>query len=334
MNNIIEYRKSDKDIWIEEFEDWIPEKIYDCHIHMINNSIIEDSSPHKNRFPDTPLSTINKWYQTVFPNRNVKSLILGKPMFGTDINAHNEFIHKEIKNNNLLRAHRLTTPKDKLEQIEKDIKEKGFQGLKVYRYFSSNGDINECNIDDYLTHEQMELANDMGLWITLHMAKEDGCNDKENLKNLTEYTTKRYPKIKWILAHVGRSFTYRPIEKAIDTLKNLPNIWYDLSAVTDIRPFITLFKNENLKRIFYGSDGIESASFHGAYTAYGHFHYQVAIDQVEFLNYSHTSNRPIISLYEQLLSIKQASKFCELSEEQIEDIFWKNAIREFNIEWQ
>ncbi|MAR37627.1 MAG: hypothetical protein CL715_04800 [Chloroflexi bacterium] len=180
----------------------------------------------------------------------------------------------------------------------------------------------------------MELANDLGIWITLHMAKQDGCGDKENLKNLEEFTTKKYPKIKWILAHVARSFTYRPIEKAIDTLKNLPNIWYDLSAVTDVRPFITLFKNEDHKRIFYGTDGIESASFHGAYTAYGHFHYQIETDKLESLNFSHTSNRPIISLYEQLISIKQASIICEMNGEQIEDVFWRNAVREFNIPWK
>jgi DNA-binding XRE family transcriptional regulator len=34
-----------------------------------------------------------------------------------------------------------------------------------------------------------------------------------------------------------------------------------------------------------------------------------------------------------LLAIKQAAIFCELNREQIEDIFWKNAVREFNVPW-
>ena len=199
--------------------------------------------------------------------------------------------------------------------------------------YSVTGDIANCVIEDYLPHEQLELANDLGLWITLHMSREDGCGDEENLKDLENFTTKKYPNIKWILAHVARSFTYRPIQRGIDTLKNLPKIWYDLSAVTDIRPFITLFKNENHKRFVYGTDGIESVSFHGAYTAYGHFHYQIETDKVESLNFSHTSNRPIISLYEQLISIKQASIICEMNNTQIEDVFWRNAVREFNNPW-
>ena len=143
----------------------------------------------------------------------MNSLIIGKPLIGTDINAHNEFIYQEINGETKTRAHRLTTPKDSLKDIENDIKNKGFQGLKVYRYFSSTGDPNECSIEDYLPHEQLELANELGIWITLHMAKQDGCGDKRNLSDLEEFTTKRYPNIKWILAHVARSFTYRPIEK-------------------------------------------------------------------------------------------------------------------------
>ena len=135
------------------------------------------------------------------------------------------------------------------------------------------------------------------------------------------------------MAHVARSFTYRPIQRGIDTVKNLPNIWYDLSAVTDIRPFITLFKNENHKRFFYGTDGIESVSFHGSYTTFAHAHNQIETDKIESLKFLHTTNRPVVCLYENLLAIKQAAIVCELNREQIEDIFWKNAVREFNVPW-
>tara|TARA_B100000579_G_scaffold236291_1_gene193781 strand:- start:2577 stop:3581 length:1005 start_codon:yes stop_codon:yes gene_type:complete len=333
MKSLFEYRANDKNFWNEEFEDWIPKRIFDSHVHLINNDIISKNSIHKDIYPNEPLSKIKEWHRTVFPNREVNSLIIGKPLIGTDVNAHNDFIHSEINGDPLIRSHRLTTPKDSLIDIESDIRKKGFQGLKVYRYFSSTGDPNECSITDYLPHNQLELANELGLWITLHMAKQDGCGDEENLKDLEEFTTKRYPNIKWILAHIARSFTYRPIEKGIDKLKNLPNIWYDLSAVTDIRPFITLFNNENHKRIFYGTDGIESVSFHGAYNAFGHAHQQLETDKISSLKLSHTTNRPIICLYEQLIAMKQASKICELNKNQIEDIFWKNAIREFNIPW-
>ena len=31
---------------------------------------------------------------------------------------------------------------------------------------------------------------------------------------------------------------------------------------------------------------------------------------------------------------KQASIICEMNGEQIEDVFWRNAVREFNIPWK
>ena len=332
-SKILDYTKHDKDFWDEELDDWVPKRIYDSHIHMLKNDLIDDASEHKNAFPDADLNIITKWNKIVLPNREINHLVLGRPALGTDINAHNEFLHQEVKSNKLTRAHRLTTPIGPLSDIEQDIKLKGFQGLKVYRMYSITGDIANCVIEDFLPHEQLELANDLGLWITLHLSREDACADKENLRDLEEFTTKRYPNIKWILAHVARSFTYRPIQKAIDTLKHLPNIWYDLSAVTDVRPFITLFKNEDHKRIFYGTDGIESVSFHGAYTAFAHAHNQVHTDTIKSLKFLHTTNRPVICLYENLIAIKQASIICELSQEQIQDIFWKNAVREFNVPW-
>ena len=332
-NKLIDYREHDKNFWYEELEEWVPERIYDCHIHMLNNSLIDDSSEHKNVFPDADLKGIKGWHNTVFPNRDVNNLFLGRPALGTRINEYNDWLFNEIKDNPLTRAHRLTTPSDSLADIESDVKNKGFQGLKVYRMYSVTGDMANCTIEEYLPHEQLELANELGLWVTLHMSREDGCGDEKNLKDLTEFTTKRYPNIKWILAHIARSFTYRPIQQGIDTLKNLPNIFYDLSAVTDIRPYITLFSEENHERIFYGTDAVESVSFHGAYSAFGHAHQQVETDNIPNLTFSHTTNRPLICIYEQLIAMKQASIICELDKNQLEDIFWRNAIREFNVPW-
>lgn len=332
-NKLIDYREHDKNFWYEELEEWVPERIYDCHIHMLNNSLIDDSSEHKNVFPDADLEGIKGWHNIVFPNRDVNNLFLGRPALGTRINEYNDWLFNQIKGNSLTRAHRLTTPADSLEDIESDIKNKGFQGLKVYRMYSVTGDMANCTIEEYLPHEQLELANELGLWVTLHMSREDGCGDEKNLKDLTEFTTKRYPNIKWILAHIARSFTYRPIQQGIDTLKNLPNIFYDLSAVTDIRPYITLFSEENHERIFYGTDAVESVSFHGAYSAFGHAHQQVETDNIPNLTFSHTTNRPLICIYEQLIAMKQASIICELDKNQLEDIFWRNAVREFNVPW-
>ena len=82
---LLDYREHDKNFWYEELEDWIPKKIYDCHIHMLNNDLIDDESEHKNIFPDADLKVINEWHNILFPGREINNLFLGRPALGTDI---------------------------------------------------------------------------------------------------------------------------------------------------------------------------------------------------------------------------------------------------------
>ena len=94
--------------------------------------------------------------------------------------------------------------------------------------------------------------------------------------------------------------------------------------MTTLPPFITLFQKENLKRLFYGSDGIDSAYFHGKYVTFGRYWYQVYPDDAGF-SFTHTDARPVLCIYEQLLAMKQAAEVAGLSKDDIEGIFWRNA---------
>jgi len=110
----------------------------------------------------------------------------------------------------------------------------------------------------------------------------------------------------------------------------LPNIWYDTSAVTDLRPFITLFGQENPRRILYGSDGVDATYFHGQYVALGRAWQSLNLDTID-LRFPHCDGRPILAIYEQLLSMKQAAEIVGLSPADIEHIFWRNAVECFGI---
>ena len=92
-------------------------------------------------------------------------------------------------------------------------------------------------------------------------------------------------------------------------------------------------KNYEQWLLAQSTDAVESVSFHGAYSAFGHAHQQVETDNIASLKFAHTTNRPLICLYEQLIALKQASIICEIDSEQLEDIFWRNAVREFNVPW-
>ena len=47
----IDYRSHDREIWESELESWVPQRVYDCHMHMLDNSLIAEGT-----FIPTPIS--------------------------------------------------------------------------------------------------------------------------------------------------------------------------------------------------------------------------------------------------------------------------------------
>jgi hypothetical protein len=330
-SSLSDFSSHDQQIWDEELQDFVPDRVFDAHIHMFNpEHLLPTAKPDAHSWTDADLSMLRQWAQRLYPGRETHFLVLGTPTLDMDVASHNRWCVDQVSQDPQSRMNRLVTPACRVQDIERDMQQKAFIGLKPYRLYSVTGDIAQCRIEEFLPHEQLELANELGLWVTMHLSRFHGCADELNLNDLYEYTASRYPKIKWILAHCARSFTYWPIRKAIDRLRDMPNIWYDVSAVTDVRPMITLFSRENPKRIFYGSDGVDATYFHGQYAAMGRAWQYVDIDRFN-LQFPHCDGRPILAIYEQLLSMKHAAEIAEWSAENIQDLFWRNAAEAFHV---
>ena len=84
-------------------------------------------------------------------------------------------------------------------------------------------------------------------------------------------------------------------------------------------------------RIFWGSDGVGAAFFHGHYAALGRA-WQHSDAAQAGLQFPHCDGRPILSVYEQLMSLKFAVEVAELSKDQVEGLFWGNAANALGID--
>lgn len=324
----IDYTVHDRQIWEEELQDFVPRRVFDAHIHLFEPEHLTIGAD--TFWSRADLNTIQEWAGVLYPGRETHFLVLGTPDVHVDARRQSRWMRSQVEQDAQSRFNRLVTPECRLEDVRQDVLTESCVGLKPYRIYASGGDIHECRIQEFLTHEQMELANEHELWVTMHLSRHHGCADEQNLRDLKEYTTKRYPRIKWILAHCARSFTYWPIREAVAQLRDLPNIWYDVSAVTDIRPLITLFSKENPERIFYGSDGVDATYFRGQYVALGRAWQGLDTSRIE-LGFPHCDGRPILAIYEQLLSMKQAAEIAGLSRNDIDNIFWRNAQAAFGV---
>jgi len=326
----IDYRDCDRQVWEEELEDFVPSRILDAHIHCFWRSAVTGVDPDSLKKEDNDLETLNQWAEVLYPGRRMQYLILGHPFPGTDVAKHVELNRSEIDGVAGVRHNRLVTPSCKLADIERDLKHPQFVGLKPYRTHSITGDIAQCRIHEFLPHEQMEFANHHGLWVTMHLSRFHGCADHLNLQDLEEYTTKRYPNLKWLLAHCARSFTYWPMQEAVERLRDMPNIHYDTSAVTEAGAFEAIVETMGHEKLMYGTD-FHVSQVRGRCVAIGDSFHWLYADEMD-LDEKHISLQPVLIGLESLRSLVLACNRLKLSERQVEDIFYGNAATLLGVE--
>lgn len=317
------YMDFDREIWDKELADFVPSTVYDMHTHMW-------SDEHKGQLKDPPGGLrldINyqdhlAWAENLYPGRKMHFLILGTPMLGgIDIEGHNSWMAEEMKQDPESAVNMLVTPDMTPDYIAEQVKKHGFFGLKPYRIYAP--DMTNCRIHEFLPESHIELAHDLGLAITMHLSQPNGPADPYNQKDLAYYTEK-YPRAQWILAHCARAFNAFMMEEAIHFLTDLPNIWYDTSAVNDLYSHYLLMKHEDRSRVMFGSDNVVAGCARGKYITYGRaWTYYPGTTETT----PHCDSRATLVIYEQLRQEKQVADMLGLTDQEIEDHFSGNARR-------
>ncbi len=313
----VEYTDYDREIWEAELESFVPDKLFDVHCHLWDEAHAGSNTEVDSclRY-NTDGKVMFDWSRQIYPNRKLGFYFLGTPLLGMDVAKHNEFLLQE-STTHALPAAMIVTPQVTADQIAA-LLERGIAGLKPYRVFSN--DPAECSIADYLPEYQMEVANAYGKAITLHLSKRHGIAAPENMRDLAIYV-KKYPKVKWILAHCARAFNSFTLEGQIHRLAELgDNVWCDTSAVCDPYSHFLLMKYFNIRRILFGSDNIGAGSDRGSYITWGR-----AWAFFPGSPCPHCDGRATFVIYEQLRAMKKAADMAGLSKADLEAIFSGNA---------
>ena len=321
-----DYRISDfdRDIWERELEDFVPELVFDAHAHIWDESCAGNATD-----PDNPLrynagvAELKDWSDGIFPKRRVEHLLLATPIAGCDFGELHDFMGREAAKSPHHLANTGVAPSVTPEELDAAVRKYRFTGLKPYRVFAA--DPANCRITDFLPESLLEVAEEHRLIVTLHMARFHGIADPVNQDDLRQLTSK-YPHVRWILAHCARAFNPATLEKSIFVLRDLPNIWYDTSAVCDARSHYLLLKYEKPERIMFGTDGIVAGGMHGKYVTWGRGWQFFAAGKLP-----HCVSDNTLVVYEQLIAQKQAADMAGLSHSDVENLFHGNAEKFFGI---
>lgn len=317
-------------IFKEEFEEFLPSRILDFHIHIFSKDTVPPGhEKYLNSGGKVVQYTIEELRQDLvelYPERDCCAVCFGTPHKELNACNNNEYVAKSC-NHKCFFPLRLLRPEEDPEVVTKDVKEKRFLGFKPYlRYV--NREANNVQINDMLPAKLMEIANRFGLIVMLHIPRKARLADPLNQRQIIALA-KRYPKAKIILAHVGRAYYLRSIIGHLDKIKDLPNVYFDLAMLNNWEVLEYLFHSVKEHKILYATDtpialapgkSVEINDQY-AYITPGPWRAgTVIIDESKKVTYTSFT-------YEEIRAIKKAVKRLNLPASFVEGIFYSNGMR-------
>ena len=328
----LELNTDDRLIYNHEIYPYLPDRLFDAHCHLLNTEFHEYNRKIDINNPDTSFYNVgmddllNCW-KVLFPDSHVNGLIMGTPTYNCNLNAENRFVAQSITNDKN-RFSLMIRPQMTDDILGNEIKTYKPFGLKPYLSNALVEDKQNARITDFITEKQLDIANNYGLCITLHVSKLRGMADSDNLSDISRLVN-QYPKIQFILAHCGRCFITPNMVAALDVLPVAENLWIDTSAVCETGVFLELFSRYDLSRILFGSDLFFASAFRGNYIRLGMSWHVVTPQNIA--HYGGLESRATFAIYENLSALFHAARFCNVSEDNIQNIFYNNAAGLFKL---
>ncbi len=323
------YHEVDLPIFRQEFAEWLPDKVFDIHTHSwlrehLKRPLSEERSGVVFESESESWEDLASDYNLLFPGKVVERLTFALPMTVINRQANNDYVASHIDNN---QNFGLFIPglEDSASSIADAIHQGGFIGIKPYMSFVTWKELEAIRITDFLLPPQLEVANEYGLIIMLHIPRNGRLADPDNLADI-KMIARKYPRAQIILAHAGRAFSRTIMEYGLNSLGDLPNIYFDLSNVQDAVVINTLLVRYPLTHILYGTD-IPMATMRGLMLMINK--QRVIITRKRF-PWSISSERPgqlrcTFMGYEGLRAVKQACEDLGLGREAINAIFYDNS---------
>ncbi len=335
MVNYFRYTEYDKDFYNLYIKERLPANIIDVHAHVTTTEITKDCIYNTNDWAAQCGSVMtyedySVYSSFLYPDKKVVLNAIPSVTRGTNVCAGNEYLSLLKKEGKIKYCCMLTDPIWSGELTEEYLLRGNFDGYKPYPDFVAGQKSVDISMFDFVNKEQYEVLNKHKKVMLLHIPRAGRFADKDNIRELL-YIREKYPDIKLIVAHCGRSYAINVIREAYRQLgESLKNFYFDIAAV--LNPAVLEFMMEKvpLNQIMYGTD-LPVFLWHGRRKWTDDEYFNLARE--EFPWNKHEEGIEIESsytffLYEQLKNILDTTdKFG--GKEIAEMIFYKNTVDYF-----
>ncbi len=138
------------------------------------------------------------------------------------------------------------------EVIRERLDNGGFLGFKVFLPWHGD-DYGSTSVQDMLSANEMDIAQELGLIVLLHVPRSGRLADPEVQAGVGWLST-GWPNARIVLAHCGRCYLPSEMERAVETLRRLPNVYLDSSMVMDESVLRMVFDGIDSTRLLYATD--------------------------------------------------------------------------------
>jgi uncharacterized protein len=340
LHYVWRYDDRDRAFWRMHLEDWLPEKIFDAHLHIQEPEYrLRTMIPEKKRqywvnelVESLGAEEAGRCFQTVFPQRDFGCLCFGFPDLDFDLEASNRRLQTECVRRGW---HRLAVirPDWSAERLAAELALPNVIGVKVYYALIGEDLLTrdkylEASIFDFLPPHQLEVLDRCRAWVTLHVPKADRLGHPQNIAEIRQIR-REYPNLVLVIAHLGRCYTPALAEEAFPLLAGDEGLFFDNSAVFHPEVHRLALKHFGPQRILYGTDNpvffMRGRQRWGERTYVNHTDYPFAFNrQREPLE---MEAQYTLYMYEALYALRQACERVKLERRDVEDLLCNNALR-------
>jgi glutamate-1-semialdehyde 2,1-aminomutase len=215
-------------------------------------------------------------------------------------------------------------PNDTVEDIKSMLTNPQIRGFKCYHQSAkTDGPTWLAEVWQYLPESAWQVADKHGLCITVHLVKDAALSDPDNLAHIKEMTAK-YPNAKLILAHCARGFAAWTVIEAARKLNGIDNIYYDTAAVCESSAIFEVIRQAGADHVMWGTDYPIDRSYGKPITCGTKLHWMYKRNMVN------PDACPVaLVVVESLFAMYQACLMLDATKEDVENIFYNNAVKLF-----
>jgi len=250
-------------LWADELKNWVPDSIFDSHIHLGPAEAMGPISRARQKEPLTTFASFTwqqaeAFYKSLYSGKRIVGLIgFGLPFREVDLELANRYIIDLMRDNPLIKGFVLSDPKDTKRTIRNfDNALRAavrFSGVKPYYDLLGKSNYH-TTMPEFIPRSLLEFMNREKLIMMLHTSGM-GMSVAEN-QEFIKMIAGDFPEIKIVLAHMGRYLKVEQFFEFFDSdVLDCPSVFLGMSSVTSVEVYQKVLSRRDLwSRLLFGSD--------------------------------------------------------------------------------